>query len=37
MQVKLAVGIADYVRETDESGSDMLAKASTLLQNAEEA
>ena len=37
MQVKLSVGLADYVRETDESGSDMLAKASTLLQNAEEA
>jgi diguanylate cyclase (GGDEF)-like protein len=37
MQVKLSVGIADFVRETDESGSDMLAKASTLLQNAEEA
>ena len=37
MQVKLSVGLADYVRETDESGSDMLAKASTLLQSAEEA
>jgi diguanylate cyclase (GGDEF)-like protein len=37
MQVKLAVGIVDYVRETDESGFDMLAKASTHLQNAEEA
>jgi hypothetical protein len=37
MQVKLTVGLADYVRETDESGSDMLAKATTCLQNAEEA
>jgi hypothetical protein len=36
MQVKLTVGIADYVRETDESGSDMLARATARLQNAEE-
>jgi hypothetical protein len=36
MQVKLTFGLADFVGETDESGSDMLAKATTLLQNAKE-
>jgi len=36
-QVKLTVGIAEYGRETDESGSDMLARATARLQNAEEA
>ena len=37
MQVKLTVGIAEYGRETYESGSDMLARATARLQNAEEA
>jgi diguanylate cyclase (GGDEF)-like protein len=37
MQVKLTVGIAEYVRQTDESGSDLLAKATARLQNTEEA
>ena len=36
VQVKLSVGLADFVSGTDESGSDMLAKATTLLQNAKE-
>jgi diguanylate cyclase (GGDEF)-like protein len=36
IQIKLTVGIADFVSETDECGSDMLAKATTLLQNATE-
>jgi diguanylate cyclase (GGDEF)-like protein len=36
MQVKLIFGLADFVSETDESGSDILAKATTLLQNAKE-
>ena len=36
MQVKLTIGIADYVRETDESGADLLAKATAGLQIAEE-
>jgi GGDEF domain-containing protein len=34
MQVKLSFRLADFVGETDEGGSDMLAKATTLLQNA---
>ena len=36
MQVKLAFGLADFEGENDESGSDMLAKAKALLQNAQE-
>jgi diguanylate cyclase (GGDEF)-like protein len=36
MQVKLTFGLADFVGEKDESGSDMLARASALLQNAQE-
>jgi diguanylate cyclase (GGDEF)-like protein len=34
-QVKLTFGLADFVRETDEGGSDMLARATALLENAE--
>ena len=37
VQVKLSVGLADVAGETLESGSDMLAKATTLLQNAKDA
>ena len=36
MPLKLTFGLADFVGETDESGSDMLAKATALLENAEE-
>jgi hypothetical protein len=36
MQVKLTFGLADFEGETDESGSDILAKATALLQNAQE-
>ena len=36
MQVKLTVGIADYVCETDQIGSDMLERATVRLQNSEE-
>jgi diguanylate cyclase (GGDEF)-like protein len=37
VQVKLSVGLADFVSGTDASGSDMLAKATALLQNAKDA
>ena len=36
-QVKLSVGLADVAGETLASGSDMLAKATTFLQNAKDA
>jgi GGDEF domain-containing protein len=36
MPVKLTFGLADFVRETDEGGSDLLARATALLENAEE-
>jgi GGDEF domain-containing protein len=36
MPLKLTFGLADFVRETDESGSDLLARATALLENAEE-
>jgi hypothetical protein len=36
MQVKLTFGLADFVDEKDKSGSDMLARATALLQNAQE-
>jgi len=36
VQVKLTFGLADFVGEKDESGSDMLARATALLQNAQE-
>jgi hypothetical protein len=36
IQVKLTFGLADFVRETDEGGSDLLARATALLENAEE-
>lgn len=36
MQLKLTFGLADFVGETDKSGSDMLARATALLENAEE-
>jgi len=37
VQVKISVGLADFVSGTDASGSDMLAKATALLQNAKDA
>jgi hypothetical protein len=36
MPLKLTFGLADFVRETGESGSDLLARATALLENAEE-
>ena len=36
VQVKLTFGVADFVGEADESGSDMLARATSLLEDAEE-
>jgi diguanylate cyclase (GGDEF)-like protein len=36
IQVKLTFGLADFEGGMDESGSDMLAKANTLLENAKE-
>jgi diguanylate cyclase (GGDEF)-like protein len=36
VQVKLSVGLADLASGMDESGSDILAKATTLLQNAKD-
>jgi diguanylate cyclase (GGDEF)-like protein len=36
MQVKLTFGFADFVRETDQGGSDILARATALLENAKE-
>jgi diguanylate cyclase (GGDEF)-like protein len=36
-QVKLSIGLTDFVSGADESGPDMLAKATTLLQNAKDA
>jgi diguanylate cyclase (GGDEF)-like protein len=37
VQVKLSVGLADFATEADESGSDMLARATALLQSAKDA
>lgn len=36
MQLKLTVGLADFVPETDKSGSDLISRASASLQNAVE-
>jgi diguanylate cyclase (GGDEF)-like protein len=35
-RVKLSVGLADFVNGTDKSASDMLARATALLQNAKD-
>jgi PleD family two-component response regulator len=37
VQVKLNVGLTDFVSETDESASDILARATNLLHHAEDA
>jgi hypothetical protein len=34
--VKLTFGLADFARETDQGGSDLLARASALLENVQE-
>ena len=34
--LKLTFGLADFIRETDESGSELLARATALLENAKE-
>jgi diguanylate cyclase (GGDEF)-like protein len=36
MQVRLTLGLADFESETDKHGPDMLARATKLLENAEE-